>query len=635
MVHALPAHLVAFTQQLVQGNCPVILQTSTKKSEITFLQGTDAAYVMAELESLSLGWRLAPGFGSPQAIEATIHADGCFSATVESGILRYELEFVSDPSLNSFDVWTWVTAKQEILINAWELDIFFYAQIPVEETLEGEILAAQRFLSAPICYATTKSPVRLAVLYGQDYSLLSEYFEAMGVLPESAVRGRWPEMGYGVPASDRPLPFRRILLSRSMLFIEPLKSEAVDVTGEIFLKLLDRFYGRLDKPSVEERNWKERADRSVRDLAESPKATTTEHGPRLVRPYVNGGAPDSMVQAAIATGLATYQELTGEEIDILPEIEEGLDAFWDEERNMLHRYVPNAEGEEMDQMDSWYLYHPLMSLGRYAKQGSEKAESLLLQALPFARRVAHKFAYVWPIQFNLDTLEPSIDARGDNVTGESDLVGLYAYVLLLAHEITGEEAYLTEAKEAVQDLKEYGFRLMYQGNLVAAGALACGLLFKQTHQKKYLTLLYQCLATYFHNCVLWQPQQNCAGRIPQFMNATCLHDAPYAAAYEMAESYAAFHQLLTEIGDDMSPSARHLIEEHLRYSRSNCWYFYPDVLPEECVNEKSRDGEIDRSLSFPLEDLYPDGRKAGEVGQEVYGSALAFIMAAYPLVKNK
>lgn len=34
-----------------------------------------------------------------------------------------------------------------------------------------------------------------------------------------------------------------------------------------------------------------------------------------------------------------------------------------------------------------------------------------------------------------------------------------------------------------------------------------------------------------------------------------------------------------------------------------------------------------RELNFPLEDLYPDGQPAGQVGQEIYGSGAALIFA--------
>jgi hypothetical protein len=36
---------------------------------------------------------------------------------------------------------------------------------------------------------------------------------------------------------------------------------------------------------------------------------------------------------------------------------------------------------------------------------------------------------------------------------------------------------------------------------------------------------------------------------------------------------------------------------------------------------------INPKLNFPLEDLYPDGQAAGQVGQEIYGCGSAFIFA--------
>src|SRR3546814_16338067 len=44
--------------------------------------------------------------------------------------------------------------------------------------------------------------------------------------------------------------------------------------------------------------------------------------------------------------------------------------------------------------------------------------------------------------------------------------------------------------------------------------------------------------------------------------------------------------------------------------------------PAKAIAEKQREnnGHIDRKLSFPPEDLYPDGQPAGPVGQETYGA---------------
>ncbi len=71
---------------------------------------------------------------------------------------------------------------------------------------------------------------------------------------------------------------------------------------------------------------------------------------------------------------------------------------------------------------------------------------------------------------------------------------------------------------------------------------------------------------------------------------------------------------------------------------NRAWYYYPSELPEEAIATEQRQGRIDRGLSMPLEDLYIDGQPMGQVGQEVYGCGLAFILttrAFIPLHESK
>jgi hypothetical protein len=68
-----------------------------------------------------------------------------------------------------------------------------------------------------------------------------------------------------------------------------------------------------------------------------------------------------------------------------------------------------------------------------------------------------------------------------------------------------------------------------------------------------------------------------------------------------------------------------------RHAADRAWYFYPDMLPPEMLAGSQESGRIDRRLSFPIEDIYPDGRKAGQIGQETYGAGAAFLYAAHPV----
>ena len=99
------------------------------------------------------------------------------------------------------------------------------------------------------------------------------------------------------------------------------------------------------------------------------------------------------------------------------------------------------------------------------------------------------------------------------------------------------------------------------------------------------------------------------------------------AVYECFDSFAAFENYLADCGPDLEPAVRMLVSEYCKYALDRGWFFYPDALPEDLLATEQRNGHIDRNLSFPVEDLYPDGQPAGQVGQEIYGCGAAFIYA--------
>jgi hypothetical protein len=110
------------------------------------------------------------------------------------------------------------------------------------------------------------------------------------------------------------------------------------------------------------------------------------------------------------------------------------------------------------------------------------------------------------------------------------------------------------------------------------------------------------------------------------------------AMYECFDSFMAFERYLKEGGTDLEPSVRMLLQEYCKYALDRAWFYYPDALPPQAIAEKQREGNghIDRKLCFPVEDLYADGQKAGQVGQEIYGAGAAFIFAtrAFHRVSN-
>jgi hypothetical protein len=152
-------------------------------------------------------------------------------------------------------------------------------------------------------------------------------------------------------------------------------------------------------------------------------------------------------------------------------------------------------------------------------------------------------------------------------------------------------------------------------------------LWRITENRDYLAQSYVYLASFFHNSEIWESEIEAAVHYHNFLGVTCLQDAPYMAIYECFDSFAAFEHYLRDGGPDLDPAARVLVGEYCKYALDRAWFYYPDALPREILATENRNGHIDRDLSFPLEDLYGDGQKAGQVGQEIYGAGAAFVFA--------
>lgn len=172
------------------------------------------------------------------------------------------------------------------------------------------------------------------------------------------------------------------------------------------------------------------------------------------------------------------------------------------------------------------------------------------------------------------------------------------------------------------------FELNYQANLAAWGASACLRLWRITKRDYYKRQGCVYLASLFNDREIWESEIANTRHYRNFLGATCLHDAPYMAIYECFDSFAAFERYLKDSVPDLDPSARLPISEYCRHALDRAWFYYPDALPAAVLATEIRNGHIDRTLSFPLEDLYADGQPAGQGGQEIYGAGAAFVFAS-------
>lgn len=507
---------------------------------------------------------------------------------------------------------------------------------PLQAT--GRVEAAQRGLNAGVIYFHLDEPDFGSVLYFQNLTAMNDYFVATDTKPDGAVGGEWPELGYlpptppqsGTPPT-KPLPAGRAVTASDAILVFHDDAEQDEQNSALrFLQLLGVAYRQIDCPGTKYRDWVWRADKTLKDLADDPGATIKHYGKTYARPYLAAEYPDVMVQSSLVVAMHNYETWRDQPIELADKLARGLSKFHDAELGTMRRYLPNVgHDKDKDAVDSWYLYHPLLNIGHLALDGDKRARRFFLKSIDFGVRAARHFKYAWPIQFKVDSFKVIVGARNDDGMGQTDVGGLYAYVMLQAYELTGDQTYLHEARKAIDAARGMRFELNYQSNLTAWGAAACMRLWRVTNEQYYRHQSYVYLASFFHNTVIWESEIGHAKHYNVFLGVTALHDAPYMAAFEAFDSFAAFERYLRDSGPDLDPAARLLVSEYCKYAIDRTWSYYPDALPADAVAQHDiRNGHIDRKRSFPLEDLYVDGQDAGQVGQEVYGAGAAFVFAS-------
>ena len=557
-------------------------------------------------------------------------------ADSESGTHRIGIS-VDSLHLPTLRITHQLTPATDLLIAFLPRDLY-----PLDDSLDpagsgGTVEAAQRGLNSGVCYFRFDKPDFGTILYFQNLTAMNDYYAATKTKPDAAVGGLWPELGYLPPTPPQsatppsnPLPAgETVVMSDAIVVFHDDAHPTEQNSARRFLQMLAAAYRRIELPDVEYRDWRRRSEMTLRDLAGAPEARVNAYGHRYVRPYVDAEYPDIMVQTTIIAALAEWTDWAPAAADLRDQLAAGVSKFYDPKLVAFRRYLPNVgKDKNRNAVDSWYLYQPLLNLGRLALAGDKRSRRRFLKCLDYVVRAARHFDYKWPIQFDARDFAVLTKARNDDGLGQTDVGGLYAYVMVDAFRLTGEQRFLDEAEAAINAVKGMRFELEYQANLTAWGAAACVALWRITDRDSFLQQSYVYLASFFHNCQIWQSRIDNAKHYENFFGETCLHDAPYFAMFECADSFAALEAYLKDAGPDLDPAVRMLVSEYCRFALSRAWYFYPDTLPPEMLCDKPRNGHIDRKLSFPLEDLYADGQVAGQVGQEVYGAGAAFIFAS-------
>ncbi|MEM9963840.1 MAG: hypothetical protein AAGC58_00675, partial [Asticcacaulis sp.] len=439
-----------------------------------------------------------------------------------------------------------LTPTMDVLIPFWPRDMYVLDDNDDPTATKGRVEAAQRGYNTGLCYFTLQEPAFGRVLYVQNLSALNDYFIDTATKPDGVVGGEWPELGYQPPAAPNgnsppvaPLKAgKAYIVSDAIISFRSGESKDETASARNFVDMIADIYPYLDKPEPAFHDWPERAEKTLHDLKSAPEATIRHYGHVYLHPYTASEYPDSMVQLSVASSIDELEALTGRLEPYKDKLLKGMNRFYDKELGTLRRYLPNVgDDKNADAVDSWYLYHPLMNLGRLAIDGHEAAKDLFLNSLDYAVRSARHFKYLWPIQYDIKDFSVITETRGDGY-GQTDVAGLYAYVMLQAYQLTDDGLYLQEAKAAMVVAEGMRFSLLYQANLTAWGIAACVKLWKMEEDERYLAQAEVFLASFVHNSLLWESQIEHAKHYSNFFGVTCLHDAPYMAAYECFESFS-------------------------------------------------------------------------------------------------
>ena len=633
-------YVLALAEELSTGTMKRLATFALGDLEVEVSAGRDSLWCLVRREgsgglALRTAWLGAAEFSCRKVAAEPGEA---LRIEIESTLGRHLVSFASsEADLHRLQAKVCFTPAAAMRIPFIPRDLYLLDQNDDPTRAKGNIEAAQRGVNSGLVYFRLDRPAFGSVLYFQDFTPLNPYFRATGTKPEGVVGGEWPELGYKPPTPDNQeageapqlKAGQEVVLSSVILVLRDWAADDEQEMARQFLQMLGVAYKALELPEVNYRAWPGLAERTLADLRTDGQARQRHYGHSYVMPYPNGEHPDVMVQLTVIQALHEYGEWLGKKVRLQTELMKGVEKFYDPEFRTLRRFLPDVgEDKNPDQVDSWYLYHPMINLGLLALDGDAEAKDLLLRSVDYGIKAAHHFNYAWPVIYDIRDFKVITKARGDERFGQTDVGGIYAYLMLQCYELTGEDRFVQEARAAIDKAKGLRFDLLYQANLSVWGAVACMRLWRITDEIDYLKQSYAYLAGFFHNCIMWESEIGAAENYSNFLGVSALHDSPYMAMYECFESFKGFEEYLAQAGPELEPAVRMLVSEYCKYVLHRAWFYYPEALPKEIIHKgKHQSGEVNLNLAFPLEDLYADGQAPGQVGQEIYGCGAAFIFA--------
>ncbi|SHG33186.1 hypothetical protein [Flavobacterium defluvii] len=620
-------------------NSKLLYKLSLQQYKLQILNAGDSLWLTVENpQAGTTAFRLAFGINGIFGKTSVTRTQKGLEIKASTRLGNYTITVTFPKSRHTIFRYTTVfTASFPFLIPFWPRDIVQLTKTGRIENTIGTVHVKQTGARSGHLFFSMNKPSNGSVFYFQNLTAMSAYCDATKTSLSETVGGEWPEIGFQFPVNpDIPVPEGiPYTISDAFVILEEKVLEKATELSAAFLDFLSEIYLLLPKPEPQYQDWLAIAQQALNSLYLNKGCWTVING----TPYLNAYAGDYdtpaeiMVQLAVLLPLQEYLIWSQQTHPVYDDLSRGITDFYDDRVKSIVRWHPARENqldksEEQKKemvMDSWYLHHPLLNLARLALRGDKTAERLFLDSIDYAIKVARHFDYNWPVFYKMTTLEVIKAETSPGNGGEKDVPGSYAHIMFLAYKLTGEKRFFTEAAKAVKHLEGLGFHIFYQANNTAFTAGALAEMYRETQDEKYLSLSYSCLAGIFKNVQLWDCGYGYGKNFPNFFSVFPLNDAPYTAAYEEFEVFAALHHYM-EVTDGLPilPSLKILLPEFIKYAASRLAYYYPPLLPEDIIDKEIKTGEIQKELWIPLEDLHDGWEKSGGVGQEVYGAGLPF-----------
>lgn len=620
-------------------NGAVLFETALSQYKFVIYNAGDSIWLTAEWPDAGrMAFRLAFGMNSDFEKTSVERNPENIVVTALTRLANYTITISfpqSSPAMFRYTT-TFKTAFP-LLIPYWPRDIVPLTTDGRVENTSGIIHVKQEGTRSGNLFFSTTRPKRGSVFYFQNLTAMSPYCQVSETTVRESVGGEWPEIGFQFPVNKtKPIPAgTEYTISDAFVILqEDIFEKASQITAA-FLNNLAEVYKYIPKPVPVYQDWHAIADNVLNDLHRNKACWTMVKDSSFLTAYAGDydTPAEIMVQLAVLLPLHEYLEWSGREHPLFDDLNKGLSDFYDHRLQSVVRWHPDRvdnldKSEEQKQdmvMDSWYLHHPMLNLSRLAHRGDKTAEKLFLDSVDYVIKVAQHFKYEWPVFYKMTTLEVIKAETSPGKGGEKDVPGSYAHIMIMAYKYTGEKRFLNEAVKALKSLEGLGFDIFYQANNTAFTAGALAELYIETKDQKYLDLSYSCLAGVFKNVQLWECDYGYGKNFPTFFSVFPLNDAPYTAAYEEFEVFAALHHYMEVTqGLDILPSLKVLIPEFIKYTVGRIAYYYPPLLPAEMIDQEVKTGEIQKELWVPLEDIHDGWEKSGGVGQEVYGAGMPF-----------